>query len=178
MTATRPETSNDAGRTISHDTIVIERHFDATPAQVFHAFADPVSKARWFAGDPSFTDERYELDFRVAGRETSSARLADGGSTFLYDARYEDIVPDVRIVIAYTMLMDERRISASLQTIELLPAGLQTRLILTEQMAILDGLDSAAARQHGLGELLDALDAELRRPDRVSRRLTNDPAQR
>jgi uncharacterized protein YndB with AHSA1/START domain len=163
MTSTRPDASDAAGRTISHDTMAIERQFDATPGQVFHAFADPASKARWFADDPSFTDERYELDFRIGGRETSAAKLADGGSTFLYDARYEDIVPDVRIVIAYTMLMDERRISASLQTIELLPVGRQTRLILTEQMAILDGLDSAAARQHGLGELLDALDADLRR---------------
>jgi uncharacterized protein YndB with AHSA1/START domain len=163
MTATRPDASDAAGRTISHDTIAIERTFDATPAQVFRAFADPVSKARWFAGDPSFIDERFELDFRVGGRETSFARLADGGSTVLYDARYEDIVLDVRIVVAYTMLMDARRISASLQTIELLPVGHQTRLILTEQMAILDGLDSAAARRHGIGELLDALDAEVRR---------------
>ena len=163
MTSTRPETADAAGRTASHETIAIERRFDASPGQVFQAFADPASKARWFAGDPSFTDERYELDFRIGGRETSSARLGDDGATFLYDARYEDIVPDVRIVIAYTMLMDERRISASLQTIELLPAGAQTHLILTEQMAILDGLDSAASRQHGLGELLDALDSELRR---------------
>jgi uncharacterized protein YndB with AHSA1/START domain len=164
MTSTRPETADAAGRTASHETIAIERRFDASPGQVFQAFADPASKARWFAGDPSFTDERYELDFRIGGRETSSARFGDDGATFLYDARYEDIVPDVRIVIAYTMLMDKRRISASLQTIELLSAGPQTRLILTEQMAILDGLDSAASRQHGLGELLDALDAELRRP--------------
>ena len=61
----------------------------------------------------------------------------------MYDARYEDIVPDIRIVITDTMLMDERRISASLQTVELLPVGSQTRLILTE--------------------LLDALERELRR---------------
>jgi hypothetical protein len=40
----------------------------------------------------AFTDERYELDFPIRGRETSSARLGDDGSTFLYDAHYEDIV--------------------------------------------------------------------------------------
>jgi hypothetical protein len=33
-----------------------------------------------------------------------------------------------------------RRIPASSQTIELLPVGAQTRLILTEQLAIVDGL--------------------------------------
>ena len=162
MTATRPDTT-DAGRTISHDTIVIDRLFEATPATVFAAFADPAAKARWFAGDPSFKDERFELDFRIGGRELSSARLADGGSTFVYDSRYEDIVPDVRIVAAYTMVMDGRRMSVSLQTVEFLPVGHRTRLILTEQIAIFDGLDTTAARQHGLGELLDALADELRR---------------
>jgi hypothetical protein len=69
----------------------------------------------------------------------------------------------VRIVAAYTMVMDGRRISASLQTVEFVPVGRRTRLILTEQIAIFDGLDTAAARHHGLGELLDALEKELRR---------------
>ena len=53
--------------------------------------------------------------------------------------------------------------SVSLQTVEFLPVGHRTRLILTEQIAIFDGLDTTAARQHGLGELLDALAIELRR---------------
>jgi uncharacterized protein YndB with AHSA1/START domain len=163
MTATRPDAADTASRTTLHDTIVLERRFDATPAQVFHAFADPASKARWFGGDPASTDTRFELDFRVGGRETSSGTLPDGGSTFLYDARYEDIVPDVRIVVAYTIVMGERRISATLQTVEFVPIGRQTELILTEQLTILDGLDSAVDRQHGLGELLDALEKEIRR---------------
>lgn len=61
--------------------------------------------------------------------------LKDGGATFLYDGRYEDIVPDVRIVDPDTMMMDGRRISASLPTVELLPVGHRTRLIVTEQIA-------------------------------------------
>jgi hypothetical protein len=32
----------------------------------------------------------------------------------------------------------------------------------TEQIAVLDGADSVALRRHGLGELLDALDAQLK----------------
>lgn len=39
----------------SHAGFVIERVFDAAPAQVFAAFADPAAKARWF-GAPEFTE--------------------------------------------------------------------------------------------------------------------------
>lgn len=37
-------------RSTVHDTFTIERHYDATPARVFKAFADPTAKALWFAG--------------------------------------------------------------------------------------------------------------------------------
>jgi uncharacterized protein YndB with AHSA1/START domain len=164
MTA-NPEISNATARTVDHDTIVIDRRFDAPPAQVFQAFSDPAAKARWFAGadDPeAWTDVEHELDFRVGGREASSARPTSGGPAILYEARYEDIVPDARIVAAYTMTMGEQRISASLLTVEFLPAKAGTRLVLTEQLAVLDGADSVASRRHGLVELLDALDAELK----------------
>ena len=90
-------------------------------------------------------------------------RPEDGRSTVLYDGRYEDIVPDVRIVVAHTMVMDGRRISASLQTIERLPVGHRTQPVLTEQLNIVDGPGTTAARQHGPGELLDALARDLRR---------------
>ncbi len=51
----------------------------------------------------------------------------------------------------------------TLATVELKPAGAGTRLILTEQAVFLDGADTSAAREQGTRELLDSLDAELRR---------------
>jgi hypothetical protein len=45
--------------------------------------------------------------------------------------------------------------------VELRPEGAGTRLVLTEQGAYLDGHDTSAQRQHGTGELLDALGAAL-----------------
>ncbi|RUU02407.1 polyketide cyclase, partial [Mesorhizobium sp. USDA-HM6] len=39
--------------------------------------------------------------------------------------------------------------------------GQGTRLILTEQGAFFDGHDTSATREHGTGELLDALGAAL-----------------
>ena len=72
-------------------------------------------------------------------------------------------MPDQRIVYTYDMHLDETRISVSLATVELEPAGAGTRLIFTEQGAFLDGHDTPAEREQGTGALLDALDAALRR---------------
>ena len=78
-------------------------------------------------------------------------------------ARYHGIVPDQRIVTTYEMYLDEKRISVSLATLEFKPDGAGTRLILTEQGVFLDGVDNPAERERGTRELLDNLDAALRR---------------
>ncbi len=36
-------------RSVTHATFVVERRYDASPARVFAAWADPAAKARWFA---------------------------------------------------------------------------------------------------------------------------------
>ena len=36
-------------RSVTHSTFVVERSYDASPARVFAAWADPGAKARWFA---------------------------------------------------------------------------------------------------------------------------------
>jgi uncharacterized protein YndB with AHSA1/START domain len=150
-------------RSVTHSTFVVERTYDASPARVFNAWADPATKERWFAGGDEWESDSYDLDFRVGGREHWSGGLKKGGPVHRYDAVYQDIVPDERFVSTYEMHLDETRISVSLATVELKPAGAGTRLTYTEQGAFLDGHDVPEQRQHGMGSLLDALDAELRR---------------
>ena len=53
--------------------------------------------------------------------------------------------------------------SGAMATLEFRPDGAGTRLILTEQGVFLDGVDSPAERERGTRELLDNLDAALRR---------------
>lgn len=149
-------------RSVTHDTFVVERTYDASPARVFAAWADPVAKARWFAGPDEWASSMFELDFRVGGRERNSGGTP-GGPVHSFDGRYADIVPDERIIMSYDMRMDETLISVSLATVEFRPAGGGTRLIYTEQGAFLDGHDTPAQREQGTIELLDALDAELLR---------------
>jgi uncharacterized protein YndB with AHSA1/START domain len=148
-------------RSVEHATFVVERTYDAPPAQVFAAFADPTVKPRWFVGPDEWETSDHKLDFRVGGRETVSGG-PERGPIHTFDARYQDIVPDQRIVSTYDMYLDETRISVSLATVELAPEGGGTRLVYTEQGAFLDGHDTPAQREQGTGSLLDALGAELR----------------
>jgi uncharacterized protein YndB with AHSA1/START domain len=149
-------------RSVTHATFTIERNYDAPPKRVFNAFADPAIKTEWFAGPPEWDNQPGEFDFRVGGRETNSGG-PKGGPVSSFEARYYDIVPDERIIFAYDMLADEKRISVSLTTIELEPAGTGTRLTFTEQGAFLEGYDDPSERERGTRELLDALGRALER---------------
>jgi uncharacterized protein YndB with AHSA1/START domain len=128
---------------------------------VFAAFADPKIKARWFGND-ELAASQHELDFRVGGREINRGGPPDG-PTFTYEARYEDILTDERIVTSYVMYMGDTRISVSVGTFELKPEGRGTRLVYTELGAYLDGYDNPAQREEGTRELLENLATELAR---------------
>jgi uncharacterized protein YndB with AHSA1/START domain len=144
-------------RSATHATFVIERAYDAAPARVFAAWADKTAKGQWF-GPPDGGGE-HELDFRVGGREHFAASV--GGAMYAYDALYEDIVTDERIVYTYNMHRDGTRMSVSVSTVEMLAAGEGTRLRYTEQGVFLDGIDTPQEREHGTRELLDKLGQAL-----------------
>ena len=147
-------------RSVEHATFAVRRTYGASPARVFAAWADPAAKARWF-GAPDESTTEFELDFRVGGREINRGSVE--GQDYTYEAHYQDIVPDERIVYTYVMEMDATLISISVATVELRSEGAGTRLVLTEQGAYLDGLDTPQQREQGTGGMLDALGAELER---------------
>ncbi|MDT4926596.1 MAG: hypothetical protein QOG01_4309 [Pseudonocardiales bacterium] len=140
---------------VVHDTFRIERSYPAAPERVFAAWASQSAKSQWFGEDDAATDE-HTLDFQVGGRERMSGKVPDG-PTFSYDAVYEDIVDNERAVWSYSMHLNGRRISVSVATLEItgVPGG--TSLVLTEQGAYLDGLDTSAAREEGTNQILDKL---------------------
>ena len=102
--------------TVAHETFVIERTYDVPVAQTFRAWADPLLKARWFAGSAEALGAGYELDFRVGGREANRGG-PPGGPVYTYESEFRDIVPEQRIVYTYEMFADEARISVSVATV-------------------------------------------------------------
>jgi uncharacterized protein YndB with AHSA1/START domain len=147
-------------RSAQHATFVIERSFQAPPARVFQAFADPAAKAKWFDGPAEWEKGPRAFDFRVGGRETSSGG-PKGGPMHTFACMYQDIVPNERIVYTYDMHLDDKRISVSLTTIEFVPEGTGTRLKFTEQGVFLDRHDDAGSREQGSRWLLGKLGESL-----------------
>jgi uncharacterized protein YndB with AHSA1/START domain len=143
-------------RSTQHAMFSMERTFGHPPARVFRAFAEPAAKAAWFVGPDGWQSSEHTLDFRVGGREHLATDLPGGGSV-TFDATYLDIVTDERIIYAYEMTIDGRRISASLASLELRATPAGTHLTLTEHGIFLDGLDRVEERERGTRELLDKL---------------------
>ena len=156
-----PAVENTASETtpVQHDSFVLERRYDAKPAQVFDCWANLDAKKRWFFCD-DWGPAEHTLDFRVGGREYSCTG-PQGGPKHIYEAVYQDIVPNLRFVLAYTMTIDDSRISSSLLTVECLPNGNGTLLRLTEQLAVFDARYTVADRKHGTALGLEHLAAVL-----------------
>lgn len=149
-------------RSVVHANFSLERLFEASPKQVFHALSDKTAKARWFVGGEGYTTLEREMDVRPGGRERLKGRWPSG-TVSTFDAIYFDVMPNERLVYTYEMHLDDRKISVSLATIELKAEGAGTRLVVTEHGAFLDGYDDAGARAQGTGSLLDRLGAWLAR---------------
>lgn len=136
-------------RFVKHATFVVERTYAASPERVFGVWSDPAAKAKWFSKPEIF-------EFRVGGREYSRGGPPEG-PIFTFDASYQELVPDQRIVYTYTLDMGDTRVSVSITTVELIQVEGATKLIFTEQGTFFDGYDTPEAREHGTGIMLDAL---------------------
>jgi len=150
---------------VIHSTFVIERSYPKPPDQVFSAFSTIAKKRRWFAEGDKHEVEKFEMDFRIGGAERLVYRFKEGtpfpGVALTNEGSYQDIVPNQRVVIAQTMTLAGKRISASLVTIELLPTAKGTDLICTHQGAFFEGSDGPQMREAGWRHLFEHLAKEL-----------------
>ena len=146
----------------THTDFVIEREFAAAPEEVFQAWADPEAKRRWSDCHAEYTTD-YRLDFRPFGHEIHKVAYP-GGSVQEIEKVFFDIVAARRIVFAYDIRLDARRLSVSLVTVDFSVAPRGTRMAYTEQLSYLDGHEDLAQRLRGTEESLDRLRLELFKP--------------
>lgn len=159
-------------RFTTHSTFKIERLYRTSQERLFAAWSDRSAKARWFQPAEVF-------DFRVGGRELSSGG-PPGGPVFTFEAYYQEIVPNERLVYTYSLDQGEARMSVSIATIELQPTSEGIKLIFTEQGTFFEGLDTPEQREQGTKEMLDLLGKSLGESNAdnfeiVSRRKLNAP---
>ena len=153
--------------TVIHSTFTIERDYPASRERVFAALSDPEKKRRWFADGEKSKVEEFAMDFRVGGTDVTSFRAGEDSPipniVVTNRTTYLDIVPEERVVLAYTMNMGDRRFSASMATFELRATETGTKLIFTEQGAYFPYSDGPEIRKQGwtalLGQLAGALEA-------------------
>lgn len=149
-------------RTVAHDTIVLERRYPHAPDRVFALWSDSEARQRWESPMSSMTMRYENFDFRVGGREVSYCG-PPGEDLYRFDVRYEDIVPNTRIVFASRNDAGEIRMAASLVTVEFLEESAGTHLIVTDQVAVYDGHHEPGDHAEGWGLILDSLGRELER---------------
>jgi uncharacterized protein YndB with AHSA1/START domain len=146
---------------VVHAMFRLERAYEAPPARVFRAFADQDAKARWFTGGDGYSVLERAMDVRPGGRERLKGQWKSGTTT-LFDAIYFEVVADRRLVYAYDMWMNERKLSVSLASLEFRAEGAGTKLVVVEQGAFLDGYDDAGSRERGTAMLLDRVGESLK----------------
>ena len=141
-------------RSIAHGSFTIERNYKHPVAKVYSAWSKPEFKRQWF-GSPDPAKPNSIFEFKEGGREYNAERM--GETDFTFDLTYHDIVPDNRIIYTYEMHMNGKRISVSVATIEFTPTADGTRMVLREDGAFLDGLDTSAQREAGTNYLMDQI---------------------
>lgn len=145
---------------LAHATIVMERTYNATPERVFAAWADVEARKRWSAPTEGIRIEYEAADFREGGVDVSRC-IEPGNTDYVARVTYIDIRPDARILFAEDVSHGAARVSAALISVEISPENAGSRLLLTMQIASLDGSNMEAGYQFGWSSALDNLAKEF-----------------
>ena len=153
-----------AGSTIVHSTFAVERNYPQPPERVWAAFAQPARKRRWYAeGDHEI--QEFEMEFCVGGSERFRYRFKQGhplaGSEIANESTYHDIVPEKSIVMASRMSLNGKPISITLVTLEFVPSGTGTELVLTNQGTFIEWPGGPEMLEAGWRSLFERLAKEM-----------------
>jgi uncharacterized protein YndB with AHSA1/START domain len=136
----------------------LARDYPASVDRVWKAFADENEKLSWWgAGDAMEPATEWAFDFRVGGRDVAEGKF-HGGPVSRYEARYTDIVENVRIVTTYDMWLDGIHMSTSVASLEFEPIPAGTRFTHAEFGLFFDQFEAdGPQREAGTRGLLENL---------------------
>jgi uncharacterized protein YndB with AHSA1/START domain len=139
-----------------HATLIFEREIPAPIEEVFAAFADPATRTVWGAPSDTAVIIYDEADFRDGGQDRF--RCGSKSSPNIHGTtRYLDIIAGRRVVSSETIVVEGKRLCASLTTLELTPDGGKTKLKSTAQLASFIGEDMIKGHEMGTNASLDNL---------------------
>jgi uncharacterized protein YndB with AHSA1/START domain len=139
-----------------HATLVFEREIPAPIEEVFAAFADPVARTAWGAPSDTAVVIYDEADFREGGQDRFRCGAKPNPNIY-GTTRYLEITANRRVVSSETIVVDGKRLCASLATLELTPDGEKTKLKSTTQLASFIGEDMVKGHEMGTNASLDNL---------------------
>jgi uncharacterized protein YndB with AHSA1/START domain len=142
--------------TTLHATLVFEHEIPAPVGEVFAAFADPSARAEWGAPSDTAVVIYDQADFCEGGQDCFRCGATSDPNIY-GTTRYLEIVPNRRVVSSETIVVNGKRLCASLNTLELTPDGERTKLKSTTQLASFIGEDMIKGHQTGTSASLDNL---------------------
>jgi uncharacterized protein YndB with AHSA1/START domain len=128
---------------VVHSTFVVERSFSKPVETVFAALSKPEKVQQWFAEGDGHDLIEFKLNFEVGGTQKLVYRMRPNtpvpGLVIDNEARFQEIVPNDKVVMATTMKFNGKRGLATQITFELVPTEKGTDLICTHQGAYFEG---------------------------------------
>ncbi len=122
----------------------LERTFEATPEEVYDAWTSPAVLQRWWSAGPDLVSPGCDVDLRVGGRYVLRMHDRVSGRAHVVAGEYREVDRPRRLV--YTWCWEGEQ-HVSLVTVEFLPAGESTTVVLAHE-----GLESDESRgAHGEG---------------------------
>jgi uncharacterized protein YndB with AHSA1/START domain len=130
--------------------VEIRKLLSATPEEVFAAWTDPASMAKWMRPGGKTKDSRVEMDVRVGGKY----RVDMIGENEVYEHTGEYLVVDPPRKLSFTWISKGTGGERSVVTVTLHARGNKTELVLTHE-----GLPDAQREPHrgGWTEIVDNL---------------------
>ena len=101
------------------------------------------------------------MDVRPGGREVAVGKWKSGLTSRFSTPSISTSTPDRRLVYAYEMHLDARKISVLLACVEIGPHPDGVKLKVSEQAVFLDGYEDNGSRERGTNMLMDKLVASL-----------------